>query len=880
MEAFITPAFNILTCLYGYCSKWADSIRNLRDNLDSLKNTSDDLNNRYLDVKMKVEMAENNPERKVLNEVRDWMGRIEVLQIEVNTILQQGDQEIQDRCFGGRCPKNFRVSYKLNKMVTKKLSDVNHLCSKGYFDVVAEKCPHDLFEELPVDETVGVESTFEELRSCFQNDEVGIIGLYGMGGVGKTTLLKKFNNDFLSTIGDYVVIWVVASKDVDPGKIQDDIMKKLRVQYDNWNDKANVDDRAPLLYKILKKQKFILLLDDVWERIDLLKLGVPSPNSHNKCKIIFTTRSYEVCGLMDAKRRIGVKCLTPDKAFKLFKEKVGETTLENPLIWPLAMQVVKKCQGLPLALCVVGRAMTNKVTPNEWKRSLEILRSYPSKIQGIVEDVYYLLEFSYDGFPNHTYKSCFLYCALFPEDNNIRTEELILLWIAEGYLVEFDYDIHEARKQGEDIISSLKYACLLEDGEQENTVKMHDVIRDMALWVACDHEKKTKVLVNDSSKTSGLQVYNRAKWEEVEKLSFWGNSEIFVNYFSQRPHCPNLVTLLIRNVWMPVFPTEVFFLPSTIRVLDLSYSGTIEDLPSTIEDFVNLQHLNLSYTAIRNLPKVLKNLKKLRFLLLDELSNLVLLEEVISSLSSLQAFSTRGCRFSEFDENVLLHELEGLDHLQDIRICVSSPSSVKKILISAKLQRCMCQLVVQQCSVPHDLFLALGNMEHLESLIVEDNKISKDTEAANIVRSSLFRKHEHMIMLRFLHLNKCNNVLDLNWLIHAPNLEVLDLFKCDSLEEVISEDIGILKNNLFSNLTSLSLESLKNLRSICRITLQFPSFKDIKVRRCPNLKKLPFDSQSALKNLRLCVGDPEWFHQLQWEDEDTRNHLSSKFRDF
>ncbi|KAI9070895.1 hypothetical protein K1719_047142 [Acacia pycnantha] len=189
----------------------------------------------------------------------------------------------------------------------------------------------------------------------------------------------------------------------------------------------------------------------------------------------------------------------------------------------------------------------------------------------------------------------------------------------------------------------------------------------------------------------------------------------------------------------------------------------------------------------------------------------------------------------------------------------------------------MCELLVRQCSVPHDLFLALVKMEHLESLIVEDSRKSKDTEAANIVRSSLFQKHEHIMMLRYLRLNECHNVLDLNWLIYAPNLEILELDKCDLLEEVISEDIGIVKNNLFSHLTSLRLKSLYNVRSICRMTLQFPSLKEIKVRCCPNLKKLPFNCQSALKNLQCCVGDRQWFHQLQWEDRDTENLLSSKF---
>ncbi|XP_028766608.1 probable disease resistance protein At5g63020 [Neltuma alba] len=434
-------------------------------------------------------------------------------------------------------------------MVDQKLSDVDDLTSEGHFDVVAEKISRYMFYELPVAKLVGVESTFEKLCSCFENNPRGIIGLRGMGGVGKTSLLRKFNNDFLSKKANNVVIWVVVSKDADEGKIQVAIRKKLNVTDDEWNNKT-VDERAVVLWNILKNKEFVLLLDDVWERIDLLKLGVPSPNNH-ECKIIFTTRLEEVCGWMgaDADGSIKVNCLPPDKAYDLFKEKVGDTTLEQPNISSLAKQVVEECKGLPLALCTVGRAMSR--------------------------------------LPNDTCKSCFCYCALFPEDHNIKKQELILLWIAEGFLAEFDCNIHKACKQGEDIISTLKYACLLENGEKDDTVKMHDVIRGTALWLANDHGDTTRFIVRGYSMTTGLEVYNDPKWKEVEKLSMWGGGDVSTN-FPQKPHCPNLVTLLIRNTWIQAFPTEAFVLPSTVKVLDFSSNYGIRDVPSEIGDFVNL----------------------------------------------------------------------------------------------------------------------------------------------------------------------------------------------------------------------------------------------------------------------------------------------------
>ncbi|XP_054778829.1 probable disease resistance protein At5g63020 [Prosopis cineraria] len=896
MADFISPIFNALSCLCGYCAIRVDSIRKLGENLSSLGNASNQLKSMYLDVKMKVDTAEQDPdpELMVLNVVKDWMGRVEDLQNEVQAILQKGDQANQATCLGGRCPKNCRANYKLHKVVTQKLSDVNSLISRGHFDVVAEKFARDRFDELPVDKVVGVESTFKELCSCFENNQVGVIGLYGMGGVGKTTLLKKFNNEFLSKKAHMVVIWVVVSKDVNMGKIQENIRKKLRVQDHIWDDKS-MEDRAILLLNILKKKKFVLLLDDVWYRIDLLKLGVPSPNNH-ECKIIFTTRLENICGLMKAQTRINVKCLKPDEAFELFKDKVGETTLEDPNILPLAKQVVDECQELPLALCIVGRAMASIMpTPNEWSRALEILRSHPSRVSGMVEDVYYLLEFSYDKLSSGTHKSCFLYCSLFPEDYNIKIEELILLWIAEGFLAEFDDDICEAWKQGEDIISNLKQACLLENGDYKSTIKMHDVIRDMALWVACDHGTKTKFVVkNCSDGTRGLEVSNHEKWKEIEKLSLWGRGRGRMNLnLPQKPHYPNLLTMLIRDTTLQVgFPTQLFDLPCTMRVLDLSSNRGMSNIPSAIGDFVLLEHMNLSGTGITRLPEELKNLKKLRHLLLDGVGYLEFPRGIISSLSSLQVFSmfdggeikrlTK--RHPKYDENDLLDELEGLDHLQDIRISIDSPSSVQKILTSSKLLRCMRHLEhIKRDSFKSRPVKVKHEIEtfpfHGGPLIIEDTT-SEVSEAENIPRRS-FWGYEYIIILRKLTLFGCENIVDLNWLIHAPDLEFLALSDCYSLVEVITDDFGTVdtetvKSNLFCSLTYLDLKNLTELRSICRMALQFPCLKEITVNNCSRLRKLPFNSQSGLKNLQNFDGERQWLNKL--EDEAAKHLLTSKFK--
>ena len=115
----------------------------------------------------------------------------------------------------------------------------------------------------------------------------------------------------------------------------------------------------------MKTKKFVLLLDDIWEQLDPTELGVPHPNGEDSLsKLIFTTRSEEVCHVMEGHKHVQVVCLAPDEAISLFRMKVGEDTFNShPEIPILAKEIVKECKGLPLALVTIGRAMADKKTP-------------------------------------------------------------------------------------------------------------------------------------------------------------------------------------------------------------------------------------------------------------------------------------------------------------------------------------------------------------------------------------------------------------------------------------------------------------------------------------------------------------------------------------
>ncbi|KAL0796673.1 hypothetical protein Bca101_068050 [Brassica carinata] len=109
-----------------------------------------------------------------------------------------------------------------------------------------------------------------------------------------------------------------------------------------------------------------------------VKAGVPPPDAQNRSKVVFTTCNEEVCKEMSAQTKIKVEKLAWELAWDLFKKNVGEDTVKShPDIAKVAQEVAAKCDGLPLALVTIGRAMTFKKTPQEWRDALYILSNSP-----------------------------------------------------------------------------------------------------------------------------------------------------------------------------------------------------------------------------------------------------------------------------------------------------------------------------------------------------------------------------------------------------------------------------------------------------------------------------------------------------------------------
>ncbi|EOY30387.1 NB-ARC domain-containing disease resistance protein, putative [Theobroma cacao] len=891
---FISPLISIVDRLCTAMAPRISNVIHLDRRIQSFTTEVDELKDQRDDLRSRVKRAELDGSRRT-NEIQRWLARVEVIEAEATSIIENlGQSRHGLGCLNATCCSK----YNLSKEIIEKLKEIGELKRKGAFEkLVTEPHPAPV-EEKPCRPAVGISLMLDKVWEFLEEDKVGIMALYGIGGVGKTTLLKTVNNAFLGRAYNYdVVIWVLVTKEFVVSKIQQAIVARLGLP---WEETEASELRTSKIYNVLKKKRFLLLLDDIWERIDLGDIGIPLPNEENKCKLIFTTRSMDVCTDMDAHRKLKVEFLDEEKSWQLFCEKVGRMEiLESPPIRNYAETIVRKCGGLPLALITVGRAMANKETEEEWKYAIELLNKSPSELRGM-EDVFTLLRFSYDNLENETTKTCLLYCALFPESYSIEKEQLVEYWIGEGFL-DSSYDSN-AHNKGYAAIGSLKVACLLETGEEETQVKMNDVIRSFALWIASESGlNKGKFLIEASS---GLTEAPGVKnWEGAERISLLDNG---ITVLKEIHKCPNLLTLLLQwNNGLNRVSADFFQSMSALRVLDLSFTS-IRKIPVSINQLVELRHLNLAATKITTLPKELGSLTKLNHLnLLRTYSLRTVPREAISGLADLAVLNlyysySWEVQNVEGEAEVGFEELETLRHLRILGLTISTITSLNRLSGLRNLVRCIQYLHIKECEGLPQLELSsasgygktlrrlsIRNCYDLNYLVVDAE--DRETWLPNLEVlalqglpnvTSVWKTPVRKVSLqnlRLLNIWYCHRLKNVSWVLLLPRLEVIYLFYCKEMEELVSGEEKLEPDSqAFSRLKTISIRDLPELRSITPWALAFPCLKSIAVIDCPQLKKLPIRNHNS-SNLPTVYCAKDWWDGLEWDEPNTKYAFLTDF---
>ncbi|KAJ6301344.1 hypothetical protein OIU77_015617 [Salix suchowensis] len=296
----------------------------------------------------------------------------EEIEIDVNKWLEDAKNEMEGvnrlekekgkngKCFTW-CPKWIR-QFKLSKVLEKKTETFKKLEEESKkFQKVAHKVPLQDIEFLPSKEFTTSESSivaFEQIMKALKDDNVNMIGLYGMGGVGKTTLVKEVGRRAKETQQFDEVLLAIVSQNPNVIDIQDRMAESLGLHF----DEKTTEGRANRLWQRLKiEKKLLVILDDVWKVVNLKEIGIPVGDAHRGCKVLLTTRRRGICSDMECQQQVFLHILSENEAWALFKINAGLRD-EDFNLNTVAKKVARECQGLPIALVTVGRALRGYVS--------------------------------------------------------------------------------------------------------------------------------------------------------------------------------------------------------------------------------------------------------------------------------------------------------------------------------------------------------------------------------------------------------------------------------------------------------------------------------------------------------------------------------------
>ncbi|KAF3616247.1 hypothetical protein FXO38_34656 [Capsicum annuum] len=308
----------------------------------------------------------------------------------------------------------------------------------------------DMKTDVENQERSGRKKRRRQVESWLNKDEnVSSISIYGMGGVGKTTLAKHIYNH-LREESSYQVHWATVSLGLIIKRLQDDLAKIEKMDLSDVEDEHRRVDQLNWTFK--KMKNIVIILDDICECLSLEKLGYPL--GVEDCRLILTSRSSEAYQNMGCKELLEVKKLNTNDSWELFRKSLGSETRLSPNIEGVAKTMEGRCKGLPLGLITLEGSMRGVTDLREWKNSLKEF------LDDLENDVFKVLKYSYDRLRNTTMQECFLYCDLYPEDYVIDRYELIDRFMIESPVKGNSRE--EEFHHGHTILNKLVTLCLLE----------------------------------------------------------------------------------------------------------------------------------------------------------------------------------------------------------------------------------------------------------------------------------------------------------------------------------------------------------------------------------------------------------------------------------
>nr|XP_023906807.1 putative disease resistance protein RGA3 [Quercus suber] len=406
-----------------------------------------------------------------------------------------------------------------------------------------------------------------------------VISLVGMGGVGKTTLAQlAYNDSEVNSAHFEKKGWVCVSSPFNKFMVAKAIIQAF------GGDDSNSTLWSSLMNKmcdLIRGRKLFLVLDDVWTEDFTLwePFRLALQNAAQGSRILVTTRNNRVAEVMGSAKRINLEELSDDDCWSIFSTIAfsDRDSEQRKDLEEIGRKISDKCKGLPLAARTLGSLMRFKSRKEQWEM---VFHSRLWELQDVERGLFAPLLLSYYDLPSPL-RRCFSYCAVFPKDYVFSEEDLVSMWMAQGYIKS---NANMERIVAREYLEILIIRSLFQDfryyGYKENIMsfKMHDIVHDLAQFMA----------KNECNTINGYEE-SRPYLQNARHLYLESpqNAQILKSIYSAK----NLRTLIFVGLRAHNL-SKLFQHFKRLRTLTLSYqhSGTkAMKLPDAIGNLLHLR---------------------------------------------------------------------------------------------------------------------------------------------------------------------------------------------------------------------------------------------------------------------------------------------------
>ncbi|KAB2023367.1 hypothetical protein ES319_D06G013600v1, partial [Gossypium barbadense] len=801
--------------------------------------------------------------------IKNWLGKLKQAAYDLEAVLEDFNTEAQSHSlhtdarsqvttfFSLRNPLLFRLDMARKfKNVREKLDAIAGEKSKFHLREGVGEAEIERNEDrqtsslVKESEVLGRADEKEKIVSMIlsnvsHHDDLSVYAICGMGGLGKTTIAQLVFNDDNVAKGFDLRGWVCVSDDFDIKRLTKAIVESF------GGNSCGIQELDPLQRCLAEKlvgKRFLLVLDDVWneyhDKWDRLKQALQCGRKGST--VIVTTRLEKVALMMATTPFYRLGCLSDDDSWSLFKQRAFGMGMNgsNANLETIGRQIVQRCGGVPLAIKAIESMLRFRSQESEW------LRVKDSEIWDLEDEgsrILAVLRLSYDHLPPHM-RQCFSFCSIFPKDFFMEKNELIGLWMANGFIPSRGaLDLHD---MGCEIFSELTWRSFFQEIEEgvDGTVtcKMHDLIHDLATSIM--GQECCVIEANEGSqipKTARhLRVYNTSQLTNVMDFTTLQPQQSLILH-GHDINVSNLSRYISKQKYLKVldfgfnFSNIAFKSSKHLRYLCLGVPH-VETLPESTSSLHNLQTLNLRHCYnLQMLPKGTKNLKNLRYLDIRNCDALTSMPVALGQLSFLRKLSMfivgkeDGCGIDELKGLALEGELsiKGLHNVKSSMEAKNANLIKKHNLRSLSLSWRVSTNASSHYQNDEEILSALQPHSNLKKLRIIDYQglmfpfWIMDLLLPNLVEISL---------------ENCERCHQLPPLGKLRFLKVLNICRISALKYIDDTFYGDMESS-FPSLEVLSIREALCLEEWTTVNGRehFPLLSSLTVDCCPKLVKMP-----------------------------------------